>query len=78
MIYLITDVSICQRSFEVFFSEEITHIDSSRQKTLPKPLLYKDTDLDNSLVLSNRPSSLDLGIVSPLFKGVAQAFVANE
>ena len=59
-------------------SEDMIQVESPRHETDPKPPLYKDTDLDSSLVQRSRPDSSDLGIVSPVFKGVTQAFAATK
>ena len=55
-------------------SEDMIQIESPRQEGDLNHMLYNDTDLDSSLVQRSRPDSLDLGIVSPVFKGVTKAF----
>ena len=51
-------------------SKDMTQVISPQNETDPNPLLYNYTNLDSSLVQSSTPDSLDLGIFSPVFKGV--------
>ena len=79
--YIVIFTQMCRKvrvkAGRTFSNEERTQVEAPRHKTLPKLLLHKDTDLDNSLIQSNRPDSSDLGIVSPVFKGVTLTFARN-
>ena len=57
-----------------FFSkDDIMQVESPRHETEMNPPVLRDTTLAMSLVHNRSPDNSDLGIVSPVFRGVTQA-----